>query len=99
MKGEDISPIGDTFESFLESVDSREEVYSAAIKRVISWELEEARKATDLTKTAMAEAMQTSRSQVERVLHPENVAVSLDVLSRAALAVGKRLKVELVDAP
>lgn len=76
MKGKDTAPIGDTFESFLESEGIREEVYSAAIKRVISWELEEARKATDLTKTAMAEAMQTSRSQVERVLDPENVAVS-----------------------
>jgi antitoxin HicB len=81
------SPDGETFESFLDSEGIRDEVYSAAIKRVIAWELEEARKATDLSKTAMAEAMQTSRSQLERVLDPENVAVSLDVLSRAALAV------------
>jgi hypothetical protein len=99
MKDPDFPPIGDSFESFLDAEGIKEEVYGASIKRVISWELEEARKASDLTKTAMAEAMNTSRSQVERVLDPENVAVSLDVLNRAALAVGKRLKVELIDAP
>jgi antitoxin HicB len=97
MSHDERSPLGDSFESFLESEGIRDAVYSAAIKRVIAWELDEARKASDLSKTAMADAMHTSRSQVERVLDPENVAVSLDVLNRAALAVGKRLKVELVD--
>jgi antitoxin HicB len=97
MSNDECSPLGDTFESFLESEGIRDEVYGEAIKRVIAWQLEEARKASDLSKTAMADAMNTSRSQVERVLDPENVAVSLDVLNRAALAVGKRLKVELVD--
>ena len=37
------SPDGETFESFLDSEDIRDEVYSAAIKRVIAWDLEEAR--------------------------------------------------------
>jgi antitoxin HicB len=97
MSKDHCPPLGDSFESFLESEGIRDEVYSAAVKRVIAWELDEARKANDLSKTAMADAMHTSRSQVERVLDPENVAVSLDVLNRAALAVGKRLKVELVD--
>jgi len=97
MSNDECQPLGDSFESFLESEGIRDEVYSVAVKRVIAWELDEARKANDLSKTAMADAMCTSRSQVERVLDPENVAVSLDVLNRAALAVGKRLKVELVD--
>lgn len=97
MSNDECSPLGDSFESFLEGEGIRDEVYGEAIKRVIAWQLEEARKASDLSKTAMADAMNTSRSQVERVLDPENVAISLDVLNRAALAVGKRLKVELVD--
>ena len=97
MSNDECSPLGDSFESFLENEGIRDEVYGEAIKRVIAWQLDEARKASDLSKTAMADAMNTSRSQVERVLDPENVAVSLDVLNRAALAVGKRLKVELVD--
>jgi hypothetical protein len=32
------------------------------------------------------------------VLDPDNVAVSLEMLTRAATALGKRLKIELVDA-
>jgi hypothetical protein len=43
--------------------------------------------------------MHTSRSQIDRVLDPGNVAVSLDMLNRAVVALGKRLKIELVDPP
>lgn len=91
-------PVGDSFESFLEEQGLKEEVYAAAIKRVIAYQLESARDAADISKTAMAQMMDTSRTQVGRVLDPENVAVSLELLDRAARAVGKRLRVELVDA-
>ena len=50
---------------------------------------------TQLTKTELAERMQTSRSQLDRLLDPENTAVTLDSLERLARAVGKRLVVEL----
>ncbi len=43
--------------------------------------------------------MQTSRSQLDRLLDPENDKVQLDTLNRAAAIVGKRLKIELVDIP
>jgi antitoxin HicB len=39
--------------------------------------------------------MKTSRPALERLLDPENRSVTLSTLERAALAVGKRLKVEL----
>lgn len=94
----DHSPVGDTLESLLEETGDREVVYCRAVKEVIAWQLEEARKAGDVSKTAMAEALRSSRSQVDRILDPENVAVSLDLLARAAQVLGKRLKVELVDA-
>lgn len=90
-------PLGDSFESFLETEGIKGEVYAAAIKRVIACQLEAARDAGDISKTAMAQAMDTSRTQVGRVLDPENVAVSLELLARAASAVGKHLKVELID--
>jgi len=38
--------------------------------------------------------MQTSRFQLDRLLDPENTAVTLDSLERLARAVGKRLGVE-----
>jgi antitoxin HicB len=99
MGKQNIGPAGDSFESFLEEQGIRDEVYGAAVKRVLAWQFEEARKAANLGKVDLAHAMHTSRSQIDRVLDPENVAVSLDTLSRAAMALGKRLKIELIDPP
>jgi hypothetical protein len=99
MTGKDPGPAGDTLESFLDEQGLHEEIYTAAIKKVLAWQFEEARKAAQIGKVALANAMHTSRSQIDRVLDPENVAVSLDTLNRAAMALGKRLKIELVDPP
>jgi antitoxin HicB len=49
-----------------------------------------------LTKTLMAKKMNTSRSAIERLFNPGNNAVTLVTLNKAAAAVGKKLKVELV---
>jgi len=99
MTESDKGPVGETLEEFLDEIGIRDEVYDAAVKRVISWQFEEARKARALSKKDMATTMGTSRSQVDRVLDPDNVAVSLQMLARAATALGKRLKIELVDIP
>ena len=47
----------------------------------------------------VAERMQTSRSQQDRLLAAANEKVGLDTLNRAAAIVDKRLKIELVDIP
>ena len=72
-------------------------VHDTAIKRVLAWQFEEARKASTMSKSALASAVGTSRSQIDRALDPENVSVSIETLSRVATALGKRLKIELVD--
>jgi len=90
--------VGGTLEALLEELGEREEVYGEALKRVISWGIENARKERALTKSAMASKIGTSRTQIERILDPRNVTISLDTLEKAARAVGKRLKIELVDA-
>jgi hypothetical protein len=46
----------------------------------------------------MAERLKTSRSQLDRLLDPQNEAVTLATLMRAARVVGKRVRVDLVDA-
>jgi DNA-binding Xre family transcriptional regulator len=89
--------IGSSLEDFLDELGERDEVYGAAIKRVLTWQIDQARKERSITKSDMAARMGTSRTQVKRVLDPANTAVSLDTLDRAARSVGKRLKVELVD--
>ncbi|CUT15185.1 hypothetical protein BF49_6265 [Bradyrhizobium sp.] len=53
-------------------------------------------KTQGITKTAMAERMKTSRRQLDRLLDPATPSVTLDTLQRAASAVGRTLRVELV---
>jgi predicted XRE-type DNA-binding protein len=90
-------PIGSSFESFLEEDGLLEAVDEAAIKEVIAWQIAEAMKQRNLTKSAMADAMQTSRTQVNRLLDPSNTGVALHTLYRAAAVLGKKLRIEMVD--
>lgn len=70
-----------------------------AWKRVLSWEVTEAMKKEGISKSEMAKRMGTSRSQLERLLDPENPNVLLDTVQKAATAVDKQLTIRLTDAP
>ncbi|MFB1489614.1 MULTISPECIES: Fis family transcriptional regulator [unclassified Thiocapsa] len=91
--------IGSSLEDFLREEGRLEEARQVAAKRVLAWQLRQAMESQHLNKVEMAQRMQTSRSQLDRLLDPDNDKVRLDTLSRAAAIVGKRLKVELVDIP
>ena len=88
---------GPTFDSFLEEEGIKEEVEAVAIKRVLAWQLEQAMRQQRKTKRAMAEQLRTSRSQLDRLLDPRNVSVTLDTITRAARALGKRLIIRVAD--
>src|SRR6266851_2624984 len=75
-----------------------EEVEAVAIKRVLAWQLEQAMREQQKTKRAMAKQLHTSRSQLDRLLDPRNVSVTLDTVARAAKALGKRLIIRVTDA-
>jgi len=87
--------IGSNFDDFLEEEGLLAEAEAVAVKRVIAYQVEEMMKEKHLTKKAMAERMHTSRAALDRLLNPENVSVTLQTLERAALALGRRLKIEL----
>ena len=89
---------GSTFDSFLEEEGIREVVEAVAIKRVLAWQIEQAMRKQQETKQSMAKRLHTSRSQLDRLLDPQNVSVSLDTIARVANALGKRLIVRVVDA-
>lgn len=89
---------GSTLDSLLEEEGILAEVEAVAVKRVIAWQLQEIMKAGGITKTAMAARLGTSRSQLDRLLDPENATVQLDTIARAARVVGKKLRIEMVDA-
>src|SRR5215467_979041 len=89
---------GSSFDSFLEQEGIREEVEAIATKRVLAWQLQEAMRKQQKTKQAMARQLHTSRSQLDRLLDPRNVSVSLDTITRAARALGKRVIIRVADA-
>ncbi|MDV2982739.1 UNVERIFIED_CONTAM: Fis family transcriptional regulator [Methylobacteriaceae bacterium AG10] len=88
--------IGSSFESWLEAEGIAEEVKAAAAKSVIAEQIAAEMKRQKISKVRMAELMQTSRAQVDRLLDPSNSAATLESLVRAARAVGRDLRVELV---
>ena len=75
---------GSTFDSFLEEEGIREEVEAVAIKRVLAWQLSQAKQDQQKTKRVMAKQLRTSRSQLDRLLDPQNVSVTLETIARAA---------------
>ena len=87
---------GSNFETFLAEDSLLDEASLAATKKVIAAQIAEAMKIKGLTKTAMAAEMATTRAQLDRLLDPGNDGVTLGTLKRAAKALGKRLRVELV---
>jgi antitoxin HicB len=88
--------IGSSFDDFLKDDGTYEEVTARAIKRVIARQLDALMDEQGLTKSELAKRMNTSRAQLDRILDPENGSVTLDTLSRAAKAVGRHLRMELV---
>ena len=91
--------IGSSFDSFLEAEGRLEEATEVAIKRVLAWQIEQAMKAQKLTKVEMARRMKTSRAQLDRLLDPRQTRIKLHTMQRAASVLGKRLRLELVEAP
>ena len=89
---------GSSFDDFLQEEGLRDEVEAAAIKRVLAWQFEQEMVRQQKSKRAMALELKTSRSQLDRLLDPQNTSVSLDTLARAAHVLGKRLVVEIQNA-
>jgi len=88
--------IGSSFESFLKEQGTFEETTAISIKRVIAWQLEQAMEQQKMSKNKMAKAMQTSRSQLDRILDPDFDKVQLNTLISAARVLGREIKIELV---
>ncbi len=98
MAKRNVSHMGSTLDDFLSQEGVLEEVSARAIKRVIAWQLAEAMKTQGVTKTAMAARMHTSRSMLDRLLDDTDTGLTIETLSRAAQALGYRVKVELAAA-
>lgn len=90
--------IGSSFDDFLEEEGIREAVEFEAIKRILAFQIQKTMEDQALTKTAMAEQMETSRAALNRLLDPSNVSVTLQTLFKAAKVLGKSLHISLEDS-
>jgi len=88
---------GSSFDDFLEAEGIREKVEAAAIKAVIAADLQRVMMERNISKSALARKLATSRAHVDRLLDPSYTPVSLETISRAATCMGKRLHFTLRD--
>ena len=88
--------IGSSLDEFLAAQDILGSSQAIAIKRVFSWKITQFMNKHQLSKTAMAVRMNTSRSALDRLLDPSNESVTLKTMQNAAKAIGAHLEVKLV---
>jgi DNA-binding Xre family transcriptional regulator len=88
--------VGSSFDSWLHEEGIYHEVSANAIKRVVARQVEAAMQEKGLSKTEMARRMHTSRAALDRLLDPQNDAVTLSTLQKAAAVVGREIRLELV---
>lgn len=90
------SHIGSSLDDWLRDEGSYEDTTSRAIKRVLARQLEGAMRAQNVSKMEMARRMGSSRSALDRLLDPDNDSVTLGTLRKAAAAVGRQIRLELI---
>ena len=87
--------LGSSVDYFLKNEGIFEAAQTQAVKEVVAWQLAEAMKKQKISKNKMATLLNTSRTQVDRLLDGKN-DVTLSSLQRAAAIVGRRVSIELV---
>ncbi len=82
--------VGSNFEDFLKEEGIQEEAEALAIKKAIASMIEQEMISRSIPKTEMARKIGTSRSQLDRLLDPENTSVTLATLVKSTAAIGKK---------
>ena len=89
---------GCTLDDFLREEGIHEQVEAGALKRALALKVADLMREKQVKKATMAKQMKTSRAALDRLLDPANTSVTLATLTRAAKALGKKVKIELVPA-
>ena len=88
--------IGTSIEDFLKEEGILEEARAVAIKEAVAFQVQQAMHKEKISKIEMARRMKTSRAALDRFLAPGSASVTLQTLTRAARAIGRDLRIELV---
>ena len=87
--------IGSDFDGFLQEEGLLAECEAGALKRVVAWQLEREMKRRRISRAKLASRMKTNPATLDRLFAPDHSSVTLQLLEQAALALGRKLKVEL----
>ncbi|MBM3837767.1 MAG: Fis family transcriptional regulator [Verrucomicrobia bacterium] len=87
--------VGSEFDAYLKQENLLAECEAGALKRVVAWQIEREMKRRKISRARLASRMKTSRATLDRLFAQNESAVTLQLLERAALALGRKLKVEL----
>ena len=88
--------IGSSLNEFLKEEGVFAETRAVALKDAIALQVQKAMEKEKITKVEMARRMRTSRSALDRLLDPDNDAITLTTLQKAAAVVGRQVRLELV---
>ena len=87
--------IGSDLDDFLKQDGSLAECEAGALKRVVAWQIEREMKRRRITRAKLASRMKTSPATLDRLFAPDQSSVTIQLLEHVALALGRKLKVEL----
>ena len=87
--------IGSDFDDFLKQGGLLAECEAGALKRVVAWQIEREMKRRKISRAKLASRMKTNRAPLDRLFAQNESAVTLQLLEQAALALGRKLKIEL----
>jgi len=86
--------IGSNLDDWLQAEGIYEEVTAVAIKRVIAWQVAQAMAQQQITKTALAKKMNTSRAALNRLLDENDPSLTIGTLASVANALGKKVQLQ-----
>jgi antitoxin HicB len=88
--------LGSEFDAFLKEEGLLAQCEAGALKRVVAWQIEKEMKRRKISRATLASRMKTNRATLDRLFSDEDLSVSLQLLEQVALALGRKLKLELV---
>jgi len=91
--------IGSSLDAMFEELGELEEVRILTQKKVLARQLDQARRAGNVSISEMARRMETSRMAVHSLLDSAKPTMTIDSVSRAATALGAALEMKVVSRP
>lgn len=83
--------VGSRLESLFEETGEKEELELLTQKKLLALKVQRAMERKGITQSELAQAMDTSRTVVHRLLDPRDTGVTLATVAKASKALGVRL--------